>query len=136
MICAIVDLLARDGDRGGVVVRFDQTPEHRGACDVAAFANVGKQVVRTDVEWFKARETAANRQFRHLARRAVLYRLAKRSNMLGARAAATADQVDETALRKFADDGGHLLRRLVVFAELVRQPGVGIGTNARIGNPG
>src|SRR5687768_6150824 len=39
-------------------------------------------------------------------------------------AATTTDQVDQARARELADQGGHLFRRLVVFAERVRQAGI------------
>ena len=50
-------------------------------------------------------------------------------------AAAAADEVDEAGLGELADDRGGLLRRLVVLAEGVGQPGVGVAGDERVGDP-
>ena len=63
------------------------------------------------------------------ARLLVLHRLGDGADMLGRRAAAAADDVDETRGREFAEHAGRRLRALVVEAELVRQAGVGIGAD-------
>ncbi len=49
-------------------------------------------------------------------------------------ATTAADQVDETAPGKLADHLRHCFGRLVVLAELVRQAGVGMRADARIGD--
>ena len=45
------------------------------------------------------------------------------------RAAAPADDVHESLVDKILDLHGHLLRRLVVLSELVRQARVGVGAD-------
>ena len=56
--------------------------------------------------------------------------------MRGRRAAAAADDIDKPRLRELADERGHIFGALVIKAELVRQAGVGIGADERIGDPG
>ncbi len=50
-------------------------------------------------------------------------------------AAAAADQVHVAGLGELADDRGGLLGRLVVLAERVGQPGVGVAGDERVGDP-
>ena len=57
-------------------------------------------------------------------------------DMRGRRAAAAADDIDKTRLRELADERGHIFGALVIKTELVRQAGVGIGADERIGDPG
>ena len=56
------------------------------------------------------------------------------ADVLGRGAAAAAHHVEESAGRELAEDGGGLLRGLVVFAEGIRQPGVRIGAHIGVGN--
>ena len=50
-------------------------------------------------------------------------------------AAAAADHVDEPGVGEFGEQRRHRLRALVVEAELVRQAGVRIGADQRVGDP-
>ncbi len=56
--------------------------------------------------------------------------------MRGARPAAAADDVDDPGLGEFAQDRGHRLGRLVIPAELVGQPGVGMCGHERVREAG
>ena len=59
-----------------------------------------------------------------------------RLDVLRGGAAAAADQVDQAGGGELAEHGGHLVGRLVVLAELVGQPGVGVGGDEAVGDPG
>ena len=59
--------------------------------------------------------------------------LRDRRDMLGRGAAAAADHIDQPGLGEFAEQLGHIVRALVVIAELVRQPGIRIGAHEGIG---
>ena len=50
-------------------------------------------------------------------------------------AAAAADDVDEAGFREFADQPRHIFRAFVVLAKLIRESGVRIGADQRIGDP-
>ena len=54
--------------------------------------------------------------------------------MLGRGAAAAADDVDEAGVGEFRQQRRHEFGRLVVAAELVRQPGIRIGADERVGD--
>jgi len=72
----------------------------------------------------------------HHARGAPAQRLAQQPDVLGSRAAAAADDVDQARLAVLAQDLGGLRRALVVLAEGVRQPRVGVGAHVAIGDRG
>ena len=55
-------------------------------------------------------------------------------DVLGRGAAAAADDVDQPGCGELAEQLGHVLRALVVAAELVRQAGVRIGADERVGD--
>ena len=69
-----------------------------------------------------------------LARRHVLECLDDRPDVRRRGAAATAGDVQEAALREFPQDRGGVLRRFVVFAEGIRQPGVRMQAGVHIGD--
>ncbi len=50
------------------------------------------------------------------------------------RAAAAADDIDESGAREFADQLRHIFRALVIEAEFIGQAGVGEGADARVGD--
>ncbi len=131
---AVLDLLACDGDSRRVIVGFDQASEDRRARDVAALADIDEQVVRPDVERLQTGQPAPDGQCRHAARRLPAQGIRQSTDMFGRGSAAAADQVDQPALCELADDGRRGLRLLVVLAELVRQPGVRVRADPRIGN--
>ncbi len=57
-----------------------------------------------------------------------------RRDMVRRGAAAAADDVDEAGARELADQPRHVVRRLVILAELVGQAGVRIGADQRVGD--
>ena len=58
-----------------------------------------------------------------------------RPNVIGRRAATAAEDVDESRLRKVAQQPRGVGRQLVVLAEGVRQPGVRIAGDVTFGDP-
>ena len=56
------------------------------------------------------------------------------ADMLRRRAAAAADDVDQPVARPFLEQPSHVLRRLVIFAHLVGQAGIGIDADQRVGH--
>jgi len=132
-LSAVFDLLKRHLKRGGVIVFLDQPFKARGAGHVGPLADVDEQRVGIDVKRLKARQTAGGGARWHLARRRIGHRLGDHADVLGRRAAAAADNIDQPALGEFGHNPGHFFRRLVVFAKLVGQPGVGVRGDEGIG---
>ena len=97
------DLLARDVERGVVVVRLDQAAELRRAGDVGALADVDEQAVRADVQRLEAGQAGSARSSTGGLRGGnACDRLADVPDVIGRRAAAAADDVDEAAGREVA----------------------------------
>src|SRR3974377_890465 len=82
----------------------------------------------------ESRPAQLPRPFRHFTRRLARYRLGDGSDVLGRRATAAADHVDQASLGEFAEQLGHIFRALVVLTEFVRQPGVRISADEGIGD--
>ncbi len=59
-----------------------------------------------------------------------------RLDVLGRRAAAAAEDVDQAALGELLDDGCGLVRRLVVLAKSVGQPRIRVARDVAVGEPG
>ena len=131
-----LDLLARDGERAGIVAGGDQLAEPRRAGDVGALADVDEGNVGGQGERLEAGQAHQRRNVRDLARRNAAHRLGDRADVVGRRAAAAADDVDEAGAREFADLGRHRVGALVVDAEFVGQAGVRIGAGQRVGDGG
>ncbi len=129
------NLLAGDVKRGAVVAGLDQLAELGGAGDVGALADVDEQAVLVDVEWLQSRQAALDRLRRHAPRGAARKSRVHQPDVLGGRAAAAADDVHQPRLAELAQDFRGLGRRLVVFAEGIRQPGVRIGAHVGVGDP-
>ena len=129
---AVLDLIARDLKRGGVIAVLDQLAEAGRAGDVGAFADVDERDVGGEVERLKAGQPQQRRNFGNDAR---LVRRAGFGNRLDVRrrgAAAAADHVDETGLCELADQPRHIFRALIVLAEFVGQASVRIGADQRV----
>ena len=56
--------------------------------------------------------------------------------MCGCRAAATADQVQQSIAGKIAQDFGHVSRGVVILAQFIGQPGIGIQADRAVGYTG
>ena len=124
---AAADLFEGDGDGALVVVGLDQAAEPRRAGDVGALADHDEAGVRADLERLEAAEPSALRR-----------RLGHRRGAQPATAAAIAamwagvvpqqppTMLTRPARGELADQRGGLVGRLVVAAERVRQPGVGV----------
>ena len=125
MTCAPFSTCWRATDSAAVVVAVaDQVAELRRAGDVGALADVDEQRVGVIVSGSRPGQPAGRRRRRRDARRQPVDRGRDRRDVLGRRAAAAAEQVDQPALGELADDRGGLVRRLVVLAEGVGQAGV------------
>ena len=131
---AALHLLERHAGRRGVVARLDQPRELPRAGDVGALADHQEVAVRPDGQPLEAaRLRVALGRRRPGARRDAGDGRVDRRDVLRRRPAAAADQVDEAALREFAEQPGRLRGVLVVLAEGVRQAGVRIAAHPGVG---
>ncbi len=129
---AVGHLIARDRERAGEVACGDQLAELRRAGDVRPLADVDEGDVGGEGERLEAGKPHQRRNGRDGARLDVADRLGDRADVLGSRAAAAADDVDETVAGELGDLGRHHLGALVVLAEGVREAGVRIGADERV----
>ena len=95
-----------------------------------------KRDVLRQHEGLEAGEAHQRRDFGHPARRLAGDRLGDGADVLRRRAAAAADDVDEAGVGELGEHRRRRLRALVVEAELVRQAGVRIGADERVGDLG
>ena len=130
---AVFDLLTRDLDRAGIIVRFDQPPENRGTGYVGTLADVGEQAVGVDRQRFQAREAACGFNIRHRARWYALNRLGDPAYVVRRGPATTTDHVEQALAGKLSKQAGDLFGRLLVFTELIGQTGVRMRTDKSIG---
>ena len=135
-LCAGLDLLAGDGERGRVVAGLDQVPEAGRAGDVGALADVDEQAVLGDGQRLQPREAEGGRHLGGDPRSLAVGCGGDPRDVLRRRPAAAADQVDEAAVDELLEDRGGLLGRLVVLAERVGQPGIRIAGDERVGDAG
>src|SRR4051812_11264955 len=73
---------------------------------------------------FEPGQQRARARSRDGARRAIAHRPGNGGDVRGSRPATTADDVDQAALGPVVNLRGGVLRRLVIFAQLVGEPGV------------
>src|SRR5262249_30763269 len=131
---AVLDLVAGDGERPGIVARGDELAELGRAGDIGALANVDERNFRREREGLEARQAQELRHVRNAPRRLALDRAHDLMDVLGRGAAAAADDVDQARVREFAEQRGHGAWAFVVAAELVGQTGIGIGTDEGVGD--
>ena len=123
---AVLHLLA--GDLQGLVqvVFLDEFQEAGRTGHVGALAHVDEVGRRGNGQRLQAAQSALGRDFGDSAGRPAAYLLVDTADMIGGGAATAAGDIDEPAGGKLFQHAGHVFGRLVVFAELVRQPGVGV----------
>ena len=126
---AALDLLACDREGGIVVAVEDQLAELRRAGDVGALADHDEVRVGTDGQWLETAETGERFRLREHPRCEPLHRPGDRGDVPVGGSAAAAGDVDPAVLGELAEDGGHGVGRLVVPAELIRQPGVRVAAD-------
>ena len=132
---AAAHLLERDVDGALVVVRLDQPPEAGGAGHVRALADHHEAGVRPELERLQAAEPRADRSLRDLSGDCPRDRGGDRAHVVGRRAAAAADDVDEAFVGEGAQQLGGVVRLLVVAAEGVRQARVRMAARVRVDDP-
>ena len=133
---AVGDLVARDVERGGVIAGGDQLAEFGRAGDVGALADIDEGNVGGQRERLEARRRISGAASGIARGGDAAHGLGDGADMLGRRAAAAADDIDEALARKAADLRGHELRALVIVAEFVGQAGIGIGADEGVGDVG
>ena len=117
------DLVPRHGDRRFEPVVPDQAGEAARTGHVGALAHHQERRLRP-YQRLGAGEAESRGGRGRLARPGPVHRAPDRADVVRGRAAAAADEVDETVRRESAQRRRGDLRRLVVAAEFVREPGV------------
>ena len=114
------------------VARLDRAAEPRRAGDVRPLADHHEPGVGADLERLEPAE-ARPRHARPGSRRGAMPSTAAAiwPDVLGRRAAAAADDVDEAVLGELAEVAARVARLLVVLAERVRQAGVRVAGDVR-----
>ena len=128
---AVLHLLAGDGERLLVLLLLDQSEELTRAGHVASLADVEEVVFRLHLQQIQPREperVGLGRCGRHM-RSFATRQLGEVGDVCRRRAAASPDDVHESLVDKILDLDGHLLWRLVILSELVRQACVGVGAD-------
>ena len=123
-----LDLLPGDGNGLGQVAFADQPGELLRPGDIGPLADHDERAVGADHQRFQAAEDRIVAGRRRSAGRLAAHGVGDRADVGRRRAAAAADDVHPAVVGEFAQHGGHLRRRLVVAAELVGQPGIGMAT--------
>jgi hypothetical protein len=133
---AVLDLLARDRQRGGVISGQYQAGEGLRSGDVRALADVHEQGVVADVERLEAGKPQLFRQSGNDARSHAAQRLRDGLDVLRRGSTTAASDVQPAAAPPFAHLACHRVGRVVVLAEGVRQPGVRMAGNVGFGDTG
>ena len=129
-LCPVLDLLPRHVERGGVVVRLDQSPESGRS------GYVDEQRLAADVERLQPREPAGPLRHRQHARCNATDGLGDTGNVFGRRAATAADQVDQALSSEVADGPGHRRGVLLVLSEGVGETRIRVDARADVGDAG
>ena len=108
------------------VVGFHEAPERGGPGHVGALADDHERRVLVDDERLEPAEARLGGARRHAPRREALHRICDSCNVLWSRAATAAHAVDETVLRELPQQRRGAVGCLVVPAERVGQPRVGV----------
>ena len=114
------------------VARLDQPPEPRRAGDVRALADHDEVRVRVVIaNGSRPLKRVARAPLGHAARRHAVDGGGDRADVLGRRAAAAADDVDEPVARELAEEAARVGGLLVVAAERVREARVRMAARPR-----
>jgi len=131
---ATLHLLAGDVGGGGVVAGQDELGEAARTGDVGTLADVDEVGLRRDDQRLQAAEAGIGRRGGDGPRRQVAQRLGKGADVSRGGAATAADDVEQAIDGVATQHAGHVLRRVVVLAELVGQTGVGVDVGVAVGN--
>jgi hypothetical protein len=121
---AALHLVARHLERLVVAVLEDEPAELLRAGDVGALADEDEVRLGRDGQRLVAAQPCVVRRAGRLSRSDAIHGSSDGRDVLGTGAAAAADQVEPAVPCELAQHRGHVLRRVIVLAELVRQPGV------------
>src|SRR6516225_869817 len=102
-LCAVLDLLARNGERARVVAVRDQLAEFGRAGDVGALAYIDERNLGRERKRLEAGKPQLPRQRRQSARLPAGNRARDGADMLRRGAAAAADDIDQAGLRELAE---------------------------------
>ena len=105
---------------------FDQAQKALGASYVGALTHINKQAALVGGEGLKAGQSQRFRARRYFPRGILGHSFGNGLNVLRARTTAATDNVEETVASETFDDVGHFFGRLIIFAQFVRQTGVGV----------
>ena len=114
----------------------DEPPEARRSRHVGAFAHVDEQAVGPDREGFQPRQARSRRQFRQAPGAVPADGLDDGPDVRSRRSATPARQVDPAVGGELAEHFRHVFRRIVVLAEFVGQPGIGVNAHGKFRNAG
>ncbi len=127
-------LLPRHLDGGVVVTVEHQAAELARPGDVGALADQDEVRLRRDGERLEPGQAGVALGRRRLARGQAVDRVGDGGDVLGAGAAAAAHDVEPALARELAEQRGHVVRRVVVAAELVGQAGVRVAGGRQRGD--
>ena len=133
---AILNLLQSHLQGFSVVVFGNQAFELRRPGHIGAFTHIDEIQFRRDGQGFQSGQAAARFQFGNFSWPCVFNRGGNRRNVLGSCATATSDDIEQALIGKFCDHRSHVFRRIVIFAQLIGQPRVGIKADRAIRDPG
>ena len=132
---AVLDLIARDRERRRVVAGGDELAELRRAGDVGALADIDERNFRRERERLRGRTGAASGGISGILRGALPATARAMARMWsGVVPQQPPTMLTRPASANSAEQPGHEFRALVVAAELVRQAGIGIGADQRVGD--
>mmetsp|Transcript_55188 Transcript_55188/g.146427 ORF Transcript_55188/g.146427 Transcript_55188/m.146427 type:complete len:1471 (+) Transcript_55188:155-4567(+) len=140
---ARLGLVARDLERLVVLAVEDELLVLHRARNVAPLADVHEAEVLVDGQWLEARDAHLRKRWRALTRLeggavgdGLRDHLVDSLDVLGRRAAAAAERVDQAVVEEELDRGGEGLWRLVVAAHRVREAGVRVRVHKALGHVG
>ena len=123
---AIFDLLKRHGQSLLPELVVDEAAEAAAARDVAPLAHVHEVCAGEDLHPLQAAESGQRAGLWNRARSGTASQLCDGADVGRSAAAAAADDVGDAVVGIGGHKGGHLLGSLVIFAQLIGKPGVGV----------
>ena len=130
---ALLDLLAGNGKGGLVLTLTDEAAELSRTRNVATLTNVGEDNLGGEAEGLEAGEGEHVVASAAGAGDDALHRVADSADVVGAGAAATADDVEPSVAGVLGEGAGHLLRGLIVAAHSVGEASIGVARGEHLG---